>query len=78
MKLNYNNRLGLLTLIGMVAGIVGAGSVYAASPLYTIPFILLAIACGIVFVKFVYHFVYYHPLGEIPDEEAKEEYRDND
>ena len=52
MKLKYDNRLGLLTLIGMVAGLVGAGIVYAASPIYIIPFILLTVVCGAVFVKF--------------------------
>jgi hypothetical protein len=40
--------------------------------------VLLAIGSAVVFLKFVHHFIYYHPLGEVPEEEAKAFYRDDD
>jgi hypothetical protein len=78
MKLKYTNLLGLLAILGTVAGLVGIGVLYPVNPLLTIPFGLLAVGCLVLFVKFVYNFIYYHPLGEIPDDEAKASYRDDD
>ncbi len=77
-KLKYSNFLGLLAIIGAVAGLIGIGILLPIHPLLAVPFALLAIVSIAVFVKFVYHFVYQSPLGEVPDEEAKEYYRDND
>ncbi len=78
MKLKYTNLLGLLAILGTVAGLVGIGLSYPINPLLAIPFALLALCSFVIFVKFVYHFLYYHPLGEIPDDEAKASYRDDD
>jgi ammonia channel protein AmtB len=78
MKLKYTNLLGLLAILGTVAGLVGVGVLISVNPLLAIPFGLLAIGCLAIFVKFVYNFIYYHPLGEIPDDEAKASYRDDD
>jgi zinc transporter ZupT len=78
MKLRYTNLLGLLAIIGTVTGLVGIGIFYPINPLLAIPFALLALCSLVIFVKFVHHFIYYHPLGEIPDEEAKASYRDDD
>jgi hypothetical protein len=78
MKLKYTNFLALLTIIGTVTGLVGIGIFYPIHPLLAVPFAILALGSFIIFVKFVYNFIYYHPLGEIPDEEAKAHYRDDD
>ncbi|MGA9140035.1 MAG: hypothetical protein WBZ29_07420 [Methanocella sp.] len=78
MKLKYTNFLGLLAIIGAVAGLVGIGILLPIHPLLAAPFALLAIGSIAVFIKFVYHFVYQSPIGEVPDEEAREYYRDND
>jgi ammonia channel protein AmtB len=78
MKLKYTNLLGLLAILGTVAGLVGIGIFYKVNPLLAIPFAVLALVCFVIFVKFVYNFIYYHPLGEIPDDEAKASYRDDD
>lgn len=78
MRLKYTNFLGLLAIIGTVAGLVGIGISYRVHPLLAVPFAALALGSFIIFVKFVYHFIYYHPLGEIPDEEAKASYQDDD
>jgi TRAP-type mannitol/chloroaromatic compound transport system permease small subunit len=78
MKLKYTNLLGLLAIIGTVAGLVGIGVLYPVHPLLAIPFGLLALGGIVLFVKYVHHFIYYHPLGEIPDEEAKASYRDDE
>jgi hypothetical protein len=78
MKLKYTNFLGLLAILGTVTGLVGIGIAYPIHPLLAIPFAVLALGSFVLFVKFVYNFIYYHPLGEIPDEEAKAGYRDDD
>lgn len=78
MKLKYTNFLGLLAILGTVTGLVGVGIFLPVHPLLAVPFAVLALLCFVIFVKFVYHFLYYHPLGEIPDEEAKAHYRDDD
>jgi hypothetical protein len=78
MKLKYTNLLALLAILGTVTGLVGIGIFYKDYPLLVIPFAVLALGCFVIFVKFVYHFIYYHPLGEIPDDEAKASYRDDD
>jgi hypothetical protein len=78
MKLKYTNLLGLLAILGTVTGLVGIGIFYKTQPLLVIPFAVLALGSFVLFVKFVYNFIYYHPLGEIPDEEAKASYRDDD
>jgi hypothetical protein len=78
MKLKYTNLLGLLAILGTVTGLVGIGIFYPIHPLLAIPFGILALGSFILFVKFVYNFIYYHPLGEIPDDEARAHYRDDD
>ena len=78
MKLKYTNLLGLLAILGTVTGLVGIGIFYPVNPLFAVPFGLLALGCFMLFVKYVHHFIYYHPLGEIPDEEAKASYRDDE
>jgi hypothetical protein len=77
-KLKYTNFLGLLAIIGTVIGLVAIGILIPIHPLLAVPFALLAIVCLVIFVKFVYHFVYHSPIGEVPDDEAKDYYRDND
>ncbi len=77
-KLKYTNFLGLMAILGTVAGLVAFGILFPVNPLLAAPFALLAIVCAAIFIKFVYHFIYQSPLGEIPDEEAKEYYKDND
>jgi hypothetical protein len=77
-KLKYTNLVGLLAIIGALTGLIGIGVLLPVHPLLAIPFALLAIVSIAVFIKFVYHFVYQSPLGEVPDEEAREYYRDND
>jgi hypothetical protein len=77
-KLRYTNLLGLLAILGFVAGLVAIGILYPINPLLTVPFLLLAIGCAVIFVKFVQHFLQYNPLGEVPDEEAKAFYRDDE
>jgi hypothetical protein len=78
MKLKYTNLLGLLAILGTVTGLVGMGIFYPVHPLLAVPFAVLALGSLVLFVKFVYHFINYHPLGEIPDDEAKASYRDDD
>jgi uncharacterized membrane protein YfcA len=78
MKLKYTNLLGLLAILGTVTGLVGMGIFFPVHPLLAVPFAALALGSLVVFVKFVYHFIYYHPLGEIPDDEARAGYRDDD
>lgn len=78
MKLKYTNFLGLLAIIGTVTGLVGIGLLVPIHPLLAVPFALLAIVSIVIFVKFVYHFVYHSPIGEVPDEEARDYYRDNE
>jgi len=78
MKLKYTNFLALLAIIGTVTGLVAIGLLAPIHPLLAVPFGLLAIVSFVIFVKFVYHFIYHSPLGEVPDEEARDHYRDND
>ena len=78
MKLKYSNFRALIAIIGTVTGLVGIGLFFPVHPLLAVPFALLAIAGIAYFVKFVYHFLYYHPLGDIPDEEAKAHYQDDE
>ncbi|OPY28423.1 MAG: hypothetical protein A4E28_01546 [Methanocella sp. PtaU1.Bin125] len=78
LKLKYTNFLGLMAILGAVTGLVAFGILFPIHPLLAAPFALLAIVSIAVFVKFVYHFVYHSSVGEIPDEEAREYYRDND
>jgi hypothetical protein len=78
MKLKYTNLLGLLAILGTVTGLVGIGICYPIQPLLAIPFAVLALGSIALFVKFVHHFIYYHPLGEVPDDEARASYRDDD
>lgn len=78
MKIKYTNLVGLLTLLGTVAGLVATGIVYPINPYAAIPFALLAIVSFVLFVKFVYNFLTYSPSGYIPDEEAKALYSDDE
>lgn len=71
-KLKYTNFLGLLAIIGTVAGLVAIGILLPIHPLLAIPFALLAIVSIVIFIKYVYHFVYHSPIGEESDEEARE------
>lgn len=78
MKIRYTNLVGLLSLIGTVAGLILIGIFYPVYPLLAIPFGLLAIISFVIFVKFVIHFLKYSPYGDIPDEEARASYMDDD
>ncbi|WP_048197941.1 hypothetical protein [Methanocella arvoryzae] len=73
MKIRFSNRLGLLTLIGVVAGAVLAGLAYPMNPYLAIPFVLLAIVSFILFCIYLYKFVFYSPELDLPDEEQAEE-----
>jgi hypothetical protein len=77
-KLRYTNFIGLASLLGTVAGLVAAGIVYPINPYAAIPFALLAIVSLVVFVLFVYNFIRYSPAGDVPDDEAKSLYADDD
>ena len=77
-RLKYTNLVGLLALLGTVAGLIGTGILYPVSPLAALPFVLLAIGSFILFVLFVYHFVFHSPIGEVPDDEARAFYREDE
>jgi len=72
MKLKYTKFLGLMAILGTVAGLVITGVVIPISPLLAIPFVLLAIGSFVLFVKFVYHFINYGTTREIADEDVEE------
>ncbi|WP_230739289.1 hypothetical protein [Methanooceanicella nereidis] len=78
MKIRYTNLVGLLSLLGTIIGLILAGTLHESSSLLAAPFVLLAIASFFIFLKFLYHFLKYSPLGDIPDEEAREAYMDHD
>lgn len=73
MKFRFSNRIGLLALVGVVAGAVLAGVAYPMNSLLAIPFVLLAIVSFVVFCIYLYKFVFYSPALDLPDEEQAEE-----
>ena len=78
MELKYTNFLGLLAILGTVAGLVGIGITLPVHPLLAIPFALLAVGSFAIFVKYVHHFIYHQPPGDQPDDEARQGFRDEE
>lgn len=73
MKLEFNNLVGLLSMVGTVAGMVLAGTFYPYNPLYALPFVLLAVISFITFVAFLYHFLKYAQYVFVYDEDPEAE-----
>jgi hypothetical protein len=78
MKIRYTKFFGLMTLLGTVAGLVATGMLMSFNVFVALPCAIFALACGILFTLFVWHFIRGSPLGDIPDEEAKDFFRDDD
>ncbi len=57
MKFELTNLIGLLSMLGTIAGMVLAGALYEYNYLWALPFALLAIVCFVVFVAYLYNFI---------------------
>jgi O-antigen ligase len=73
LKIRFSNRIGLLALLGVIAGIVLIGLTYPANPYLAVLAGVLAITSFVVFVIYLYNFIFYSPALELPDEDTVEE-----
>lgn len=75
MRFELTNLVGLLSMLGTVAGMVLAGSLYEYSPLYALPFALLAVVSFVTFVAYLYNFIKHarYVLVEEPESEEQKE-----
>jgi hypothetical protein len=77
MKFVFNKLVGLLSMVGTVAGLVLGGTTLKSNTLLAAAFFLLAIFCFVMFVGFLYNFIRYAqyemPYENVQDEIEKEE-----
>ena len=73
MKIRYSNRIGLLSLLGVIAGAILAGLTYPGNPYMAAVFVLVASVSFVVFCIYLYNFVFYSPVLELPEEETDED-----
>jgi len=73
LKIRFSNRIGLLSLLGVIAGAILAGLTYPVNPYLVAIFVVVAIASFVVFCIYLYNFVFYSPVLELPEEEADED-----
>jgi len=73
MKFEFNNFVGLMSMVGTVVGLVVAGDTVEINLFIAIPFILLALVSFSTFVAFLYHYIryaqYYIPVDNLPKED---------
>lgn len=57
----------------MIAGAILAGLTYPANPYLAAIFVVVAIVSFVVFCIYLYNFVFYSPVLELPEEETDED-----
>jgi hypothetical protein len=73
LDIKYTNLLGLIALMGAVAGIIVSGSLFVMNPWYAVPFIALAVVSACVFALYIYHFMTYGSTIQISEEDMLDE-----
>lgn len=75
MRFELTNLVGLLSMLGTVAGMALAGALYEYNYLFALPFALLAIVSFITFAAYLYNFIKHahYILAEEPESEEPEE-----
>ena len=77
MHFEFNKFVGLMSVIGTVAGLVGGGATVSSNVFIGAAFFLLAIVSFAFFVGFLYTFIMYAqyemPYENVKDEMEKEE-----
>ena len=73
MIIRFSNRIGLLSLLGVIAGAILAGLNFPTNPYLAAIFVLLAIVSFVVFCLYLYNFVFYSPVLELPEEERDDD-----
>lgn len=70
MKLKYSNRTGLISLFGVVAGLLLIAVTYPLSIWLAAFFGLVAVGFFVIFSLYLYHFIFDSQAVDLPEEDS--------